>query len=181
MRRALLLSSGLHALAVATTLGLRWPTLPEPAEPARIEVVFGTGADAVPAPPVAAVARRDPADGATETVTFPISPRPAATEPGIRPERPDPTMLLARDAAGNRGPDYPPTAWQQREQGTVLLRLYIGADGTVARVDIRKSSGVAALDAAAVTALSAWRFLPAERAGQPIASYRDQPVSFVLQ
>jgi protein TonB len=89
-------------------------------------------------------------------------------------------MLPARDRVGNRGPAYPAGARLRREQGTVLLRLYIGADGAVERVATLRSSGVPALDEAAAAALARWRFLPAQSGGQPVASTRDQPVSFVL-
>jgi protein TonB len=113
--------------------------------------------------------------------TEPVAAQSGAPDPGLRPERPDPTLIEAQGVASNRGPDYPQSAWQLRQQGTVVLRLYIGTDGAVVRVETRRSSGVPALDAAAIAALSAWRFLPAEQAGQPVPSYRDQPVSFVLQ
>ena len=178
LRRTVPLSLALHALALASAFPWHWPAMPEPDEPARIEVWFGTGGTRLP---MTAVGDRpkEPAD----TGAIPRPPdgvAPSAPVPGLRTERPDPLMLPARDDPGNRGPAYPVAALRLRQQGTVLLRLYIGADGAVTRVETRRSSGVAALDAAAVAALSAWRFLPAERAGQPIASYRDQPVSFVL-
>lgn len=187
MRRALLHSSGLHVLALAGLLAVRLPAWRDADQPAEIEVLFGTGDAAPPAPAPDAPARAQPApdSGALPPAGSGLRPAPAtapaASEPGLRPERPDPTMLPARDVAGNRGPAYPRSAWLRREQGTVLLRLFIDMAGTVSRVQTLRSSGVAALDAAAVAALSSWRFLPAERAGQPVASYRDQPVSFVLK
>jgi protein TonB len=177
MQRALLVSAGLHVLALAALLGLRLPALPDAPQPARIEVLFG---DTFPVPSAPTQAIPRPAQpGADAAPAAPASP--AANEPGLRVERPDPTMIAARDVAGNRGPAYPRAALLHHEQGTVLLRLFIDAEGSVTRVETLQSSGVAALDAAAVAALSRWRFLPAERAGQPVASYRDQPVSFVLK
>jgi protein TonB len=181
MRRKLLLSSGLHALAVAALMGMWAPDWPRAGAPARIEVVFGTAGAAPPHAASPAPLPRLPDKAGPGTATEPAPAQSGAPDPGLRPERPDPTLIEARGVASNRGPEYPASAWQLRQQGTVLLRLYIGADGTVIRVETRRSSGVAALDAAAIAALSAWRFLPAEQAGQPVASYRDQPVSFVLQ
>jgi protein TonB len=185
MQRVLLLSSGLHALALAAMFGLRAPALPDPEQPARIEMVFGPAAAPTPAAwPVLDPPLPDPPAPGPGPMASPTQAPPATsptTDPGVRPERPDPTLIPAQGVASNRGPDYPPSAWQQRQQGTVLLRLHIGADGAVIRVETRRSSGVPALDAAAIAALSVWRFLPAERAGQPVASYRDQPVSFVLE
>ena len=178
MQRKLLLSCGLHALAVAALLGWRPPAWPQAEAPARIEVVFGT-AGATPAH--AALPVPPPDLPGSVAASKPAPAQSGAPDPGLRPERPDPTLIQAQGVANNRGPEYPPSAWLLRQQGTVVLRLYIGTDGTVSRVETRRSSGVAALDAAAIAALSAWRFLPAQRAGQPVASYRDQPVSFVLQ
>jgi len=189
MRRQLLLSSGLHALALAPLLALPLSPLAEPDQPASIEVLFGAGLNA-PSPPRplasttegtdTALGEAGPATPAPAPALAPLA-APAEPEPGLRPERPDPTTIPARDRDGNRGPAYPRIAWRLHEQGTVVLRLYIAADGRVSRIETLTSSGVAALDEAAIAALSAWRFVPAERDGQPVASYRDQPVSFVLQ
>jgi protein TonB len=184
MQRVLLLSSALHALALVAVIGLRAPAPKQPEDPARIELVFGPAAPPGPAAwPVLDPPLPDPPapDG---TATAAPQPPPAASgtaDAGVRVERPDPTLIPAHEVASNRGPQYPPSAWQLRQQGTVLLRLHIGADGAVIRVETLRSSGVASLDEAAIAALSVWRFLPAERAGQPVASYRDQPVSFVLE
>jgi protein TonB len=198
MQRVFLVSLGLHALALASLLALRATPPAEPDEPARIEVIFGVSGAAPPAPaaviaPAPQVASGtttppppDGADGAPEEVLAPAAPpaaaaRPAAPDPGLRVDQPDPLMIPARDAFGNHAPDYPEAARRLRQQGTVLLRLHIGTDGAVTRIETLASSGVAALDEAARAALAGWHFLPARRAGQPVASYRDQPVSFVLE
>jgi periplasmic protein TonB len=190
MRRVLLLSVGLHVLALASLLAVRQPAPPEPDEPARIEVVFGNGgaapspSGAVAAPGAVAGTPRppDPAAGDPDRAAAGLAAlaRPATEDPGLRVERPDPLMIPARDAVGNHAPDYPEAARRLHQQGTVLLRLHIGTDGSVTRIETLRSSGVGALDAAAAAALAQWHFLPAERAGQAVASYRDQPVSFVL-
>ncbi len=52
----------------------------------------------------------------------------------------------------------------------VRLRLVVRADGTVGAVTIAASSGRADLDAAALAAARAWRFLPARRDGVAIDS-----------
>jgi protein TonB len=190
MRRALLLSSGLHALALAAALGLRPPPLAEPDEPARLEVIFGDSvAAAAPAeaatPPVGhEPPRPDPGpipQAAPVARPDPPAPPAEARPPGYRVDRPDPTLIPARDRPGNRGPAYPRAAWERRETGKVVLRLHIGPDGVVTRVETLRSSGVASLDEAAIEALSTWRFVPAERDGRPVASYRDQPIEFVLE
>ncbi|MDR7532433.1 MAG: TonB family protein [Armatimonadota bacterium] len=52
----------------------------------------------------------------------------------------------------------------------VRLRLVVLADGTVGSVAVALSSGRADLDAAALRAARAWRFLPARRDGVPVDS-----------
>jgi protein TonB len=63
----------------------------------------------------------------------------------------------------------------------VRLRLLVRADGTVGAVDVFVSSGRAELDDAAVSAAQAWRFAPARRDGEPVASRVLIWVAFVLE
>lgn len=89
----------------------------------------------------------------------------------------------ARPAMGdkrNLPPVYPPLSAQLGEQGTVVLRLYIGADGQVHASDILTTSGYSRLDAAARDAAAKWRFTPAVRDGQPIPSEFDLTLHFAL-
>ncbi len=53
-------------------------------------------------------------------------------------------------------------------EGRLVLRLQIGADGTVLKVDVL-SSVEAALDASAIASAKKWRFKPAMRCGKPVA------------
>lgn len=183
MRRVLLASVLLHAGA-AVVLVLPRATLPPPAleEPARMEVIFGANG-ATPSPPAGSPATivELPGDGERATaVPLPLV-RLASADPGLRVDRPDASMIPAREDPGNRAPDYPRFAKLLREQGTVLVRLHIDPIGRVARLEKLASSGYASLDDAAVAALARWHFLPALRAGEPVASYRDQPVRFEIQ
>lgn len=75
---------------------------------------------------------------------------------------------------------YPRSAWDQRIQGNVLLRLHVRADGEVApeSTTVVRTSGVPALDSAALAAVPALRFRPARRAGQPVATSVRFPVLF---
>jgi protein TonB len=183
MRRVLLASLLLHAGLFAGLLLMPRPLPPIAEEPARMEVIFGAnGATPTPqAPP-------PPPPPPVQTVgTGPAPPPPAAmpvaasADPGLRVDQPDPSLIPARDDPGNRAPEFPQGAWQRHEQGTVLLRLHISPDGTVARVEQLASSGYPALDDAAAASLAHWHFLPARQHGQPVASYRDQPVRFVIE
>ncbi len=205
MRRVLLLSLLLHALAGAALLTVRRAAPSAPEEQARTEVIFGdAGAVArPPAPPPAPPAPPAPNANAAPPADLAALPPPrpqAATEPpkpvsappdvatevrlddgdaGFRLEHPDPSVIQAKDDPGNRPPQYPAESRQRHEQGTVVLRLHIDTAGAVAWVEKLQSSGHAGLDAAAEAAAARWRFLPATRDGEPIESYRDQPFKFI--
>ena len=83
---------------------------------------------------------------------------------------------------GNTPPPYPVTARRQGLQGTVRLDLLIEADGSVAEIRMRESSGSAVLDRSVMTAVRQWRFIPARQQGQSVAAwYSDWEWVFRLQ
>ena len=63
---------------------------------------------------------------------------------------------------------YPAQARADGVEGRLVLRLVIGADGSVAQVEV-VSSVESALDAAAIVSAKKWRFKPAMRCGRPVA------------
>lgn len=70
----------------------------------------------------------------------------------------------------NRPPEYPMAAAMAGEQGTVVLRLRLSPEGTVAGVAVVRSTGHPRLDQAAIDAVVRWRFLPAVNGGRNVAS-----------
>jgi protein TonB len=82
--------------------------------------------------------------------------------------------------AANRPPLYPERALRRGEQGQVMLRVRVAADGTPAGVDLAETSGHESLDRAAVAAVLQWRFNPATQAGRPVAAVAEVPVRFRL-
>ena len=70
----------------------------------------------------------------------------------------------------NRPPEYPAEAVQNGEHGTVVVMIHVSPEGTAAGVDVLRSSGYLLLDRAVRVAVMRWRFLPAVKAGEPIAS-----------
>ena len=78
-------------------------------------------------------------------------------------------------------PRYPVAARRAGEQGTVTLRVLVTRDGLPSRVDVEKSSGSPHLDAAALEAVKAWRFVPARQGADPIESWMLVPVVFRLE
>ena len=84
--------------------------------------------------------------------------------------------------AGNAAPAYPSSARRMGEQGRVKLDVHVGVDGAVIDVQLRESSGSAALDRSATEAVRKWRFRPAMVDGQPVAEwYRNWEWIFRLE
>ncbi len=75
-------------------------------------------------------------------------------------------------------PVYPPEAFAQKVQGTVVLQILIGVDGRVLRATV--THGIPQLDAAAVEAVLQWRFRPARKDGEPVPSLATAPVQFKI-
>jgi protein TonB len=77
-------------------------------------------------------------------------------------------------------PPYPRRARTMGWEGTVVLRVVVSADGTVADVAVHKTSGHPLLDQAAVTAARGKRFAPEKDGGFTRSSVAEVPVRFVL-
>jgi protein TonB len=77
-------------------------------------------------------------------------------------------------------PDYPVISRDLGEQGVVMLRLAIDADGKLLRTELQKSSGFTRLDKAARDSVTRWQFQAALENGQPVAALLVLPVRFSL-
>jgi len=75
---------------------------------------------------------------------------------------------------------YPRMAVLNREQGTVMLKVFVGVDGKPQQVEIDHSSGSHALDVAARDAVKHWTFKPGMRGGMAYAAWALVPVTFTL-
>ena len=78
-------------------------------------------------------------------------------------------------------PDYPQTARQQGWEGTVVLRITVGAGGDVENVRIQESSGFSELDESAAQSVKTWKFDPAKLGDDPVSSAVEVPVTFDLE
>jgi len=95
------------------------------------------------------------------------SPAPVSKpEPPPRPKGPSrpPRVINWID------PPYPEQARQQGIEGTVVLKLTVGIDGSARNVTVFRSAGHAALDQAAVAHVRKTRFSPALRDGYAVAA-----------
>ncbi|WP_404360492.1 energy transducer TonB [Methylotuvimicrobium sp. KM1] len=81
----------------------------------------------------------------------------------------------------NPKPVYPMFARRRGWEGTVVLRVYVGADGHTQRVTIQRSSGHDVLDESALDAVKEWRFVPAKRGEIAEASWVNIPIVFQLK
>ncbi len=80
----------------------------------------------------------------------------------------------------NPAPKYPPLSRRIGEEGRVLLRVLVSANGAAQSVEIEAGSGSARLDQAALDAVKKWRFIPAKRDKEPISAFVIVPIQFTL-
>lgn len=92
------------------------------------------------------------------------------------------TVTPAHDAAylHNPKPRYPAVAVARNWEGLVRLRVYVLPNGTAGQVVLQQSSGHDSLDEAALEVVHRWRFVPAKRGEQAIASWVVVPLVFKL-
>jgi protein TonB len=112
-------------------------------------------------------------------------PERATTEPRQAPvAAPAAASLIAPryDAAylNNPAPAYPALSRRLGEEGKVLLKVRVSAEGSALAVNLEKSSNFERLDEAARAAVAYWRFVPARRGDQAVESSVVVPLVFRL-
>lgn len=85
------------------------------------------------------------------------------------------------DYLNNPKPPYPPLSRRLGEQGKVVIRTLIGADGMAQEASIHQSSGFDRLDQAALATARKWRYVPGKRAGVAEAMWFNVPFTFLLE
>ena len=85
---------------------------------------------------------------------------------------------VPRPLAGNGQPEYPPDAFDRRQEGTVVLHILVSETGIAEKVAVAKSSGVKSLDDSALKAVRVWKFQPAMRNGKPTALLVRKTINF---
>lgn len=142
------------------------PPLPRVTRPQPRAPVAPVVAEA-PSPIVAAPAPVAPPAPASDIG----EPTPSASPAGA-------TRQLAYDGALRTS--YPKASLRAREQGTVVLRVRVGIDGRVERVEVQRSSGHPRLDAAARDAVLHGRFKPVLENGKAVPAWGIVPIAFQL-
>ena len=173
-----------------TTIDVEEPPPPEPEDepPPPPEDIPDTAPPppVAPAPPIN-IAPAPPTLRTTPTIPPPAPPAlripppaPVAPPPPSRARGASPDNLN-RWAARIQG-DYPSSALRREEQGTVTMRITIGANGRVEACAVTGSSGSSALDDAACRGMQRYaRYNPAlNAAGDPIPDTTSQSIRYVL-
>ncbi len=142
-----------------------------------------------PAPPVPAAAPVLASKGeSVSTVAETPKPTPAAPAMPTTPVAPAAPVVLTpsvprfdADYLNNPSPAYPPLSRRLREEGKVMLRVFVEASGAAGTVEIRTSSGFERLDKSAVTAVSRWKFVPAKQGTEAVGAWVVVPIIFSLK
>jgi protein TonB len=113
----------------------------------------------------------------------PPAPTPVAEAPRPAPPPPPaPTPPRPADYLNNPKPPYPSLSKRLGEEGTVRLNILVNPDGSVARLELAKSSGHPRLDRSAMdTVQSSWKFEPARQGDTPVAAWVIVPIQFTLR
>ncbi len=118
-----------------------------------------------------------PSTSAMEVNVSPSSPpiKPAVV-PAPRVELPSSNA----DYLNNPPPPYPAQSKRMREQGTVVLRVFVSASGAAQLVEIKQSCGFSRLDEIARDTVAKWKFVPGTRNGVAEAMWVSVPIIFEL-
>ena len=139
------------------------------------------------APPV------PPRELAAAIPTADRQPTPVIPAPSARPSLPPAQGLQAALPPASAGafvaprltapkrPRYPEAARQAGVEGTVLVKAYILADGSVRDALVARSAGNSSLDGAALRTIRESRFTPAQRGGRPVPVWVEVPIDFRLE
>ncbi|WP_412479429.1 energy transducer TonB [Azonexus sp. IMCC34839] len=104
----------------------------------------------------------------------PAPPSPPASEPVSQ-------ARFDADYLKNPAPLYPPLSRRMGEEGKVILRVTVNAQGTADNVEIKTSSGSSRLDDSAQKTVRTWKFIPAKRGDTAIQSVVLVPIIFKLE
>lgn len=130
---------------------------------------------AQPAPPATPADDGDAAQAdAKPQSAAPAAPVAHASPPPLVPPRFDAGYL------NNPKPAYPLAARRLGEEGTVLLHVQVSPQGHPARIEVKTSSGSERLDAAALSAVARWRFIPARQGEDAVTAWVLVPLVFKM-
>ena len=163
------------------------PAKPEPPPPPkRVSVRICTASRLRPNPHCPDTASAEFVEGSEPHETCaqhkapPPPPAPAPVPPPKEERREEPRLTPARIARSTK-PDYPASALDSDHQGSVLLKVEVRSDGTAGEISVARSSGSRVLDEAAAKAVKRWKWDPAHRGDEAVASTVHCRVRFELE
>ena len=180
---------------------------PLPIAPPKREIVRPVRPKPVPATPRKAPVQPRPQDTPPLETTTSTEPAPASApvvaEPPPVAAAPAPAISSASGGSGSAGsgqgggdsvgarfdadylrnpaPPYPPQSRRIGEEGKVVLRVRVSADGNAQEVEVKTSSGSNRLDESARKTVRQWKFVPAKRGGVAVESWVQVPIVFKLE
>lgn len=151
----------------------------KPQPPAALPAAVPTQAPSPPAPAGAS----SPAAPASQAAAAPASAAAGSATAAATSQAPARVELpsSSADYLNNPRPAYPGLSKRLGEEGKVVLRVLIEADGSASKAEIRSSSGYDRLDQAALQTVLRWRYLPGKRGGVAEAMWFNVPINFVLE
>lgn len=161
--------------------------VPKPPEPVKQEMNKVKPAAQV-SPTVLAIENATPSPNAPAIQAIappaPYLPNvPVATVATPAPPAAPKIVLPSSDAEylSNPKPTYPAMSKRLGEQGKVVVRVLIGADGLPQKSELRQSSGFDRLDESALATVMKWRYVPGKRDGKAEPMWFDVPIIFRLE
>jgi periplasmic protein TonB len=158
---------------------------PPPPKPKLPEPVAQPQPQQAPPPayvPPVQVAVQAPANPAPSITVSNQAPPPEAPKATPAPAK-DPVLVApVINAAQNcRKPVYPSISRREEEEGIVVLRFLVAADGNVIDSQVKSSSGYTRLDEAARQALSLCKFQPGTADGVPTQAWAQMKYEWRLE
>lgn len=197
---ALALVAVLHVGIVAALLSLDVLPLPAPLATLMVLVIQTVEQQPEIAPPrprrvsnkPLAPSRADPVPENPPLAAETLSPAPAQAPAIKEMPLPQPATMAAPPAAiseprydaaylDNPAPVYPALSRRMGEEGRVVLRVFVEANGHPSQIQIRTHSGSPRLDQSAQDAVSRWKFFPAQRGAEAVGAWVLVPILFNLR
>ncbi len=163
------------AATIAPSASIKQETRPRIRRPVASLVAPSAKASETIAPPSDPEAAEAPAATAQDhpaAAEASATAAPAATE--ITQARFDANYLK------NPAPAYPAMSRRLGEEGRVVLRVFVDVEGRPEQIELKNSSGFPRLDQAAEDAVRRWKFAPARRGDEAVATWVAVPIVFNL-
>ena len=165
---------------ITTTAQSKEKPVPRPKEESRPVKPRSEPKKTILSTPSATVSESAPSPVAPSPAPQPSEPRPQSSAP----TNPAPSVIPARfdaDYLHNPSPSYPALSRRLGEEGKVVLRVFVEADGRPSSIEVSTGSGFSRLDQAALSAVGRWKFVPAKRGAENIGAWVLVPILFNLR